>query len=148
MLHWPWKSSCRDNQLIALSWPSREAAWNISAVCFVCRCTIGGLMSVVNESFILQFPHLSLCLWCCYCCFLQSSGKSSVLESLVGRDILPRGTGVVTRRPLILQLVHIDPEDRRKSNEENGNVTVTSVTSVCPELWHMKSFTLNLTVWS
>ncbi|KAM8752175.1 dynamin-1-like protein isoform 4-T4 [Acanthopagrus schlegelii] len=50
----------------------------------------------------------------------QSSGKSSVLESLVGRDILPRGTGVVTRRPLILQLVHIDPEDRRKSNEENG----------------------------
>ncbi|XP_032379087.1 dynamin-1-like protein isoform X4 [Etheostoma spectabile] len=50
----------------------------------------------------------------------QSSGKSSVLESLVGRDVLPRGTGIVTRRPLILQLVHIDPEDRRKSSEENG----------------------------
>ncbi|XP_060891760.1 dynamin-1-like protein isoform X1 [Labrus mixtus] len=49
----------------------------------------------------------------------QSSGKSSVLESLVGRDILPRGTGIVTRRPLILQLVHIDTEDRRKTNEEN-----------------------------
>uniref|UniRef100_A0A4W6F6X9 Dynamin-1-like protein n=1 Tax=Lates calcarifer TaxID=8187 RepID=A0A4W6F6X9_LATCA len=50
----------------------------------------------------------------------QSSGKSSVLESLVGRDILPRGTGIVTRRPLILQLVHIDQEDRRKTSEENG----------------------------
>uniref|UniRef100_A0A669BFV7 Dynamin-1-like protein n=1 Tax=Oreochromis niloticus TaxID=8128 RepID=A0A669BFV7_ORENI len=50
----------------------------------------------------------------------QSSGKSSVLESLVGRDILPRGTGVVTRRPLVLQLVHIDQEDRRKPTEENG----------------------------
>ncbi|KAM9807613.1 dynamin-1-like protein [Neosynchiropus ocellatus] len=50
----------------------------------------------------------------------QSSGKSSVLESLVGRDILPRGTGIVTRRPLILQLVHIEPEDRRKTSEENG----------------------------
>lgn len=50
----------------------------------------------------------------------QSSGKSSVLESLVGRDVLPRGTGIVTRRPLILQLVHIDSEDRRKTNEENG----------------------------
>lgn len=50
----------------------------------------------------------------------QSSGKSSVLESLVGRDILPRGTGIVTRRPLILQLVHIDADDRRKTNEENG----------------------------
>ncbi|XP_069084331.1 dynamin-1-like protein isoform X3 [Pleurodeles waltl] len=44
----------------------------------------------------------------------QSSGKSSVLESLVGRDLLPRGTGIVTRRPLVLQLVHVSPEDRRK----------------------------------
>ncbi|KAM4749640.1 dynamin-1-like protein isoform 3-T3 [Rhinophrynus dorsalis] len=50
----------------------------------------------------------------------QSSGKSSVLESLVGRDLLPRGTGIVTRRPLILQLVYISPDDRRKtSGEEN-----------------------------
>lgn len=36
----------------------------------------------------------------------QSSGKSSVLESLVGRDFLPRGSNIVTRRPLILQLEH------------------------------------------
>uniref|UniRef100_A0A8C5UPL8 Dynamin-1-like protein n=1 Tax=Malurus cyaneus samueli TaxID=2593467 RepID=A0A8C5UPL8_9PASS len=51
----------------------------------------------------------------------QSSGKSSVLESLVGRDLLPRGTGVVTRRPLILQLVHVSPEDGRKgAGDENG----------------------------
>ena len=34
----------------------------------------------------------------------QSSGKSSVLESIVGRDFLPRGSGIVTRAPLILQL--------------------------------------------
>ncbi len=33
----------------------------------------------------------------------QSSGKSSVLENIVGRDFLPRGAGIVTRRPLILQ---------------------------------------------
>ncbi|XP_029455893.1 dynamin-1-like protein isoform X4 [Rhinatrema bivittatum] len=51
----------------------------------------------------------------------QSSGKSSVLESLVGRDLLPRGTGVVTRRPLILQLVHVSAEDRQKTiGDENG----------------------------
>uniref|UniRef100_A0A3P8ZSE9 Dynamin-1-like protein n=1 Tax=Esox lucius TaxID=8010 RepID=A0A3P8ZSE9_ESOLU len=50
----------------------------------------------------------------------NSSGKSSVLEALVGRDLLPRGTGVVTRRPLILQLVHVDPDDRRKTSDENG----------------------------
>ena len=41
----------------------------------------------------------------------QSTGKSSVLENLVGRDFLPRGSGIVTRRPLVLQLVHINPED-------------------------------------
>lgn len=34
----------------------------------------------------------------------QSAGKSSVLENVVGRDFLPRGTGIVTRRPLVLQL--------------------------------------------
>eukprot|EP00475_Leptophrys_vorax_P044183 TRINITY_DN8751_c0_g1_i2.p1 TRINITY_DN8751_c0_g1~~TRINITY_DN8751_c0_g1_i2.p1 ORF type:complete len:619 (-),score=55.39 TRINITY_DN8751_c0_g1_i2:167-2023(-) len=34
----------------------------------------------------------------------QSSGKSSVLESIVGKDFLPRGSGIVTRRPLVLQL--------------------------------------------
>ncbi|OAY49476.1 phragmoplastin DRP1E isoform X1 [Manihot esculenta] len=38
----------------------------------------------------------------------QSSGKSSVLESIVGRDFLPRGSGIVTRRPLVLQLHKID----------------------------------------
>uniref|UniRef100_A0AAY4B419 Dynamin-1-like protein n=1 Tax=Denticeps clupeoides TaxID=299321 RepID=A0AAY4B419_9TELE len=49
----------------------------------------------------------------------QSSGKSSVLESLVGRDFLPRGSGIVTRRPLVLQLVHVPPlEERRK--HDNG----------------------------
>ncbi|VDN27398.1 unnamed protein product [Gongylonema pulchrum] len=36
----------------------------------------------------------------------QSAGKSSVLENFVGKDFLPRGSGIVTRRPLILQLVH------------------------------------------
>ncbi|KAL7668219.1 hypothetical protein ACOME3_008931 [Neoechinorhynchus agilis] len=35
----------------------------------------------------------------------QSAGKSSVLENFVGRDFLPRGSGIVTRRPLILQLL-------------------------------------------
>ncbi|KAL7203194.1 hypothetical protein ACSBR2_016490 [Camellia fascicularis] len=38
----------------------------------------------------------------------QSSGKSSVLESVVGKDFLPRGSGIVTRRPLVLQLHRID----------------------------------------
>ncbi|KAK9767270.1 vacuolar protein sorting-associated protein 1 [Basidiobolus ranarum] len=45
----------------------------------------------------------------------QSSGKSSVLENIVGRDFLPRGTGIVTRRPLILQLIN------RPSKKEVGS---------------------------
>ncbi|RSL42626.1 hypothetical protein CEP53_012091 [Fusarium sp. AF-6] len=40
----------------------------------------------------------------------QSAGKSSVLENIVGRDFLPRGSGIVTRRPLILQLINV-PDD-------------------------------------
>ncbi|MBN3297895.1 DNM1L protein, partial [Amia calva] len=50
----------------------------------------------------------------------QSSGKSSVLESMVGRDFLPRGSGVVTRRPLVLQLVNVPPPGERTLSE-NGN---------------------------
>uniref|UniRef100_A0A672ZQ11 Dynamin-1-like protein n=1 Tax=Sphaeramia orbicularis TaxID=375764 RepID=A0A672ZQ11_9TELE len=61
---------------------------------------------------IIQLPQIAVV-------GTQSSGKSSVLESLVGRDLLPRGTGIVTRRPLILQLVHVDPADARK-NDESG----------------------------
>ncbi|XP_056394686.1 dynamin-1 isoform X4 [Hyla sarda] len=40
----------------------------------------------------------------------QSAGKSSVLENFVGRDFLPRGSGIVTRRPLVLQLVNSPTE--------------------------------------
>ncbi|KAL3515468.1 hypothetical protein ACH5RR_022370 [Cinchona calisaya] len=49
----------------------------------------------------------------------QSSGKSSVLEALVGRDFLPRGSDICTRCPLVLQLV----QTRRKpdgADEEWG----------------------------
>ncbi|TKA83600.1 hypothetical protein B0A55_00404 [Friedmanniomyces simplex] len=46
----------------------------------------------------------------------QSSGKSSVLENIVGRDFLPRGTGIVTRRPLILQLINRAPLPKTQTN--------------------------------
>uniref|UniRef100_A0A3P9A5Z5 Dynamin-1-like protein n=1 Tax=Esox lucius TaxID=8010 RepID=A0A3P9A5Z5_ESOLU len=64
---------------------------------------------------IIQLPQIAVV-------GTQSSGKSSVLESLVGKDMLPRGTGVVTRRPLILQLVHVDPGDGRKMKDDNGKL--------------------------
>lgn len=50
---------------------------------------------------------------------MQSSGKSSVLESLVGKSFLPKGVGIVTRQPLILQLINIS-EDEKTLVEEFG----------------------------
>ena len=35
----------------------------------------------------------------------QSAGKSSVLEAIAKQDFLPRGMGIVTRRPLVLQMI-------------------------------------------
>lgn len=55
----------------------------------------------------------------------QSSGKSSVLENIVGRDFLPRGTGIVTRRPLILQLIN-----RPATSKPNGTEGMRS-TRLC-----------------
>lgn len=45
----------------------------------------------------------------------QSSGKSSVLESIVGFDFLPRGAGVVTRRPTVIQLNKLKRKDSKTS---------------------------------
>ncbi|KAI8350351.1 P-loop containing nucleoside triphosphate hydrolase protein [Choanephora cucurbitarum] len=36
----------------------------------------------------------------------QSSGKSSVLEAIVGHEFLPKGDNMVTRRPIELTLIH------------------------------------------
>nr|ODN98562.1 dynamin GTPase [Cryptococcus depauperatus CBS 7855] len=52
----------------------------------------------------------------------QSSGKSSVLENIVGRDFLPRGTGIVTRRPLVLQLINRPASSKPNGAEEKGKV--------------------------
>jgi replication fork clamp-binding protein CrfC len=50
----------------------------------------------------------------------QSSGKSSVLENIVGRDFLPRGSGIVTRRPLILQLIYLPWNDDTHNEEPSA----------------------------
>lgn len=55
----------------------------------------------------------------------QSHGKSSVLESLAGID-LPRGTGVVTRVPLILRLQLADKESIVLEHEGKEAMAVSS----------------------
>ncbi|KAI5641155.1 dynamin central region domain-containing protein [Phthorimaea operculella] len=54
----------------------------------------------------------------------QSSGKSSVIESLVGRSFLPRGPGIVTRRPLILQLVYAPKDSKEHRSAEEGTINL------------------------
>ena len=51
----------------------------------------------------------------------QSSGKSSVIESILGLNIIPRGDGIVTRRPIELNLHHINSgEPYATFNERKG----------------------------
>ena len=47
----------------------------------------------------------------------QSAGKSSVLESIAKHDLLPRGTGIVTRRPLVLQMIS-EPEPLHRNDTD------------------------------
>ena len=60
----------------------------------------------------------------------QSSGKSSVLESIVGLDFLPRGDGVVTRRPLELRLCHINSGEPWAVFEERKGTKFTDFVKV------------------
>ncbi|KAI9763785.1 MAG: vacuolar protein sorting-associated protein 1 [Geoglossum simile] len=63
----------------------------------------------------------------------QSSGKSSVLENIVGRDFLPRGTGIVTRRPLVLQLINRAPHKPEQINGVKEEVKTTDSASNADE---------------
>ena len=66
--------------------------------------------NVINVGNSIQLPQIVVV-------GSQSTGKSSVLESIVGRDFLPRGSGIVTRCPLILNLRRIDPLEMMKARE-------------------------------
>lgn len=55
------------------------------------------IISVSQIKYKINLPQI-------ICVGSQSSGKTSIIESIVGKDFLPKGTGIVTRRPLILQL--------------------------------------------
>jgi GTP-binding protein EngB required for normal cell division len=70
---------------------------------------IGNLLSAIfsNQSDIIEVPRLAVV-------GTQSSGKSTLLNAILGMDIMPTGSNMVTRTPLNLQLVQIDnPSDRK-----------------------------------
>ena len=54
----------------------------------------------------------------------QSSGKSSVLESIVGKDFLPKGANMVTRRPIELTLINTSEEDIEENMPVSTNKSI------------------------
>lgn len=60
---------------------------------------IRGLLQTVGQSDSLTLPSIVVI-------GSQSSGKSSVLEAIVGHEFLPKGHNMVTRRPIELTLVN------------------------------------------
>lgn len=60
---------------------------------------IRGLLQQVGQSETLTLPSIVVI-------GSQSSGKSSVLEAIVGHEFLPKGNNMVTRRPIELTLVN------------------------------------------
>lgn len=94
--------------LINISWWTRtKQQISPSSITFVSSLTwstaseMSVFMSILNcleLQYLVHFPTYA---------GTQSSGKSSLLENIVGLDFLPRGSGVVTRRPLELRMVHL-----------------------------------------
>lgn len=61
---------------------------------------IRSLLNTVGQSGSLTLPSIVVV-------GSQSSGKSSVLEAIVGHEFLPKGLNMVTRRPIELTLVNV-----------------------------------------
>ncbi|KAI2473844.1 dynamin family protein [Annulohypoxylon bovei var. microspora] len=65
---------------------------------------IRNILAKVGQSSTLTLPSIVVI-------GSQSSGKSSVLESIVGHEFLPKGSNMVTRRPIELTLINTPDSD-------------------------------------
>ena len=95
-------------------------------VLFKKLCKLMNLMDQLRDSGVnecIKLPRI---------CVLgtQSSGKSPVLESIIGLDFLPRGDGVVTRRPLEIHLCHINSGETWATFEERKGQKFTDFMKV------------------
>ncbi|KAI9753107.1 MAG: dynamin-like GTPase mgm1, partial [Lichina confinis] len=70
---------------------------------------IRGILQAVGQSDALALPSIVVI-------GSQSSGKTSVLEAIVGHEFLPKGSNMVTRRPIELTLVNT-PEAKAEYGE-------------------------------
>ncbi len=89
----------------------------------------------------------------------QSSGKSSVLEAIVGHEFLPKGSNMVTRRPIELTLVNT-PESKAEYGEfpdlglrritDFGSIqrTLTELNLAVPDAECVSDDPIHLTIYS
>lgn len=102
----------------------RMNEWNLQICDFFFhanRHQINKQLSIHRTSYLHSNKIKQILFLFFFCGTRQSSGKSSVIESLVGRSFLPRGTGIVTRRPLVLQLIYCPLNDKDHRSSEQGN---------------------------
>lgn len=95
-------SAIRNN--LALSSYTQGSAWK-SAACPACytRSLDWNMLALHTHTRRMQ----RVCPSRAERAVVQSSGKSSVLEAVVGKDFLPRGTDIVTKRPLVVTMKQI-----------------------------------------
>ena len=58
-----------------------------------------------------------------------------MLENIVGRDFLPRGSGIVTRRPLVLQLINVPSERDDKPGDDEVHIPHTPASVAGQDEW-------------
>jgi replication fork clamp-binding protein CrfC len=89
----------------------------------------------------------------------QSSGKSSVLEAIVGHEFLPKGSNMVTRRPIELTLVNTPASNdeygefpdlglRRVTDFTSIQRTLTELNMAVPDTECVSDDPIHLTVYS
>ncbi|KAF7562557.1 hypothetical protein G7046_g1570 [Stylonectria norvegica] len=89
----------------------------------------------------------------------QSSGKSSVLEAIVGHEFLPKGSNMVTRRPIELTLVNTPTSQeeygefpdlglRRITDFSSIQRTLTELNLAVPDTECVSDDPIHLTVYS
>ncbi|CAF3797467.1 unnamed protein product [Rotaria sp. Silwood1] len=109
------------------------------------------IFTSANAKLILTLPQIAVV-------GAQSAGKSSVLENIVGRDFLPRGGNMVTKRPLVLQLITSQGQEyaifghkpqQRFINYADVRVEIENDTkAVVREDMGVSNLPINLTIYS
>ncbi|PSR78829.1 dynamin family protein [Coniella lustricola] len=84
---------------------------------------IRNILSKVGQSSALTLPSIVVI-------GSQSSGKSSVLEAIVGHEFLPKGSNMVTRRPIELTLVNTPDTKSEYGEFPDLGLKTTDFTSI------------------